>query len=273
MRHQRDKRGPEQGAPHGTQAPHHHHDHQVQRFKDIEGLRVDVAEVVGVQAAGHGREDRGQDKDLDFVAPHVNPQRGRGHFVLGQGRQPPPYPAAHQVEAQGQGHQSEGPDQIMELEVTVEGQAADGQGRHPGQAAGTAGDRVPLHKNAVHHVVEAQGGHGEIMPGEPQAGNAQDQGHKSYYQRGQGHGRPGGPTVGGGKYGRTVGPQAEKRRVPQGNLAGKADEQIEAQNHDDIEADEVEQAQFVRIAHDQGRERQDHGQSPHQKPGVVATDK
>ena len=61
--------------------------------------------------------------------------------------------------------------------------------------------------------------------------------------------------------------------MTQGDLAGEADEEVEPQNHDDVEADEVEDAQVVRVAHDQGGEGQEQGQTPHHEPGVVADDK
>jgi hypothetical protein len=51
--------------------------------------------------------------------------------------------------------------------------------------------------------------------------------------------------IGGGEDGGTVGPQAEEGRVPQGDLPGVADEEIEAQNRDDIEPDKVENPQVI----------------------------
>ena len=66
-----------------------------------------------------------------------------------------------------------------------------------------------------------------------QGGNAEDQGHQRHGPGGEGHGRPGGKAIGGGEDGRAVGPQAEKGGVPQGYLAGKADEEVEPQNDDD----------------------------------------
>ena len=147
------------------------------------------------------------------------------------------------------------------------------QGRHPGKAAGPAGDRVPLDENAVHHVVETQGGHGQVVPRKPQGGDPEDQGHDRHGESGKHHGRPGWKAIGGGEDGRTVGAQAEKGGMTQGDLAGEADEQVEPQNHDDVETDEVEDAQVVWVAHDQGGERQEQGQSPHHEPRVVADDK
>ena len=40
--------------------------------------------------------------------------------------------------------------------------------------------------------------------------------------------------------------------MAQGYLPGVADEEVEAQDDDDVEADEVENAQVVRVADDQG---------------------
>ena len=125
----------------------------------------------------------------------------------------------------------------------------------------------------MHHVVEPQGGHGQVVARKPQGGNPQDQGHQGHGPRGEDHGRPGRKVVGGGEDGRAVGAQAEKGGMTQGDLARIADEQVEPQDHDDVEADEVEDAQVVWVAHHQGRERQEQGQTPHHEPRVVADDK
>lgn len=268
-----DERGAEQGAPDGAHAAHHHHDDQVQGLEDAEGLRINVAEVVGVETAGHRREDRREDEHGDFLPAHVHSQGRGGYLVFGQGGQTPAYPAPHQIEAESQGHQGEGPNQIVKLEVAVEGQAADGQGRYPGKAAGAAGDRVPLYEDAVHDIVEPQGGHGQVMADEPQGGNPDDQGHPGHGRGGEDHGRPGRHLVGGGQDGRAVGPQAEKRGMSQGDLAGETDKQVKSQDNDDVQADEVEDAQVIGVAHDQGRKGQEDGQTPHHQAGVVAEGK
>ena len=81
--------------------------------------------------------------------------------------------------------------------------------------------------------------------------------HQGHGRRGEGHGGPGREVIGGGEDGGAVSPQPEEGGMPQGNLAGIADEEVEPQDDDDIEADEVEDAQLVRVAHQQGGEDQD----------------
>ena len=97
------------------------------------------------------------------------------------------------------------------------------------------------------HVVEPQGGHGQVVAGEAQGGNADDQRHQRHGRGGEQHGGPGRQVVGGGEDGGAVSPQAEEGGVPQGDLAGVADEEVEPQDGDDIEADEVENPQVIRI--------------------------
>jgi len=161
----------------------------------------------------------------------------------------------------------------VELEVGVETNPPDGKGRNARKAARASGDLVPLDKNDMNCVVEPQGSHGQVVAVEPQGGNPDYQGHQAHRHRHQEHGGPRRPLIGGRENGGAIGPQAEKGRMSQGNLAGIPGEQVQAQNHDDEKADIVQETQGKGVLKHQRSQEQEDGQADHRDAGMVPESK
>ena len=79
---------------------------------------------------------------------------------------------------------------------------------------------VPLHQDGIHHNVEAQGRHGQVVSAQLECGKPHRQRDEG---RRQGHGDhhgPGRSAQRGGADGRPVSPDGEKGGVAQADLAG-----------------------------------------------------
>jgi len=102
-------------------------------------------------------------------------------------------------------------------------------------AIGSAGDLQVAH-NQVYDDAKAQGDDGQIIffeaQGRQSQGQAADAGEEHGRQRGQGIGKMQVQSRKGG----SIGADAVKRGVPQGDLSGITDDEIQAQGQDNINA-------------------------------------
>ena len=157
----------------------------------------------------------------------------------------------------------------MQADGIVDDDARDGQARDARKAAGAPRNLVPLQQDGVHDVVEAQGGHGQVVARETQDGNADHHGHETNQDGHQGHGRPGRQAEGHRGHGRAIGAHAEEGGMAEGDLPRVADEKIEAQDHDGVDGDEVGQAQGVGVVLHERENQQHRGQERHSQPCAV----
>ena len=243
------------GAGEGAHAPQHHHYHHEGGVEDAavgegEGGGGQGGIGAAVQRPGHTGEEGGVGKGQHLVIGGVDAGGGGGNLVIPDCPDGPAVLGADKHEHQrhaDDGHQNGRP-QELHLALGAEAQAVfvqGGGGRALGQTVLAAEGQVVDNVDDDH--AEAQGDDGQIVPFQPQGGNAHQQADESGQQPGgddtgeehQNKGRAGFVLIDAG----ALAGQAQKRRgisahgheaaVAQGQLAQKAQHQIQRsrQNH------------------------------------------
>jgi len=259
--------GAGQAAPDASHASHHHHGEDLDGIEDIESLGADEGDVVSVTETSQGGVQSAQHKGGHLVAEGGNTQRLCRQFLLVDGPEGAADAGVDQIDGQGEHDQKQGPDEIVEASIGADRPRSQMEPGNAWKARRAAGDAFEMFQQDAHDDIEPQGGHNQVVAFEPQG----RQGEQKADAAGQGHGKEQGggqrPLPGSAGDGREVGAHGIKGGMAEGNLAGGADEQIEAEDHQGIERHDIEEEQKIVVGHGL-REEPDGGRQYQQSPPV-----
>ena len=193
-----------------------------------------------------------------LVAQQVDAQRFGGDLAVADGDEGAPHARGDEVlrEQEQQNHQDEA--QVVEPERLVDRQRSERQ-RGRLEASGAEGDALPMQEHPLRGLREGEGGQGQVEAAEAQCGQrygepdgCRDQGARRKRQ-------PERPAELHLQQTGRVGADAEHGGVGEGELAGVAEEDIEADRQQHIDDDEVGDEQMIEIdewrQHDRSHEQ------------------
>ena len=235
-----DEHGRPEGRPperadasqHGDQA-----DQDRERRRE-HGLRVDEEDVLGVEGAAQRRERGGAGDREKLVAREGDAQAlGRVRILADRAEV---VPEARALDEGGQAeHGSQegerdvvvGPLGPVELEVD-QGLRLDREPEAPGAA-----DRVPVDRDGLDGLSDADRGDREVVAAEPEARVADRLGDQDGERHAGQHPEPGRDAPPQGQHGGGVGADPEEDGAPEGDLAAVAAEQVPGLGEEGVEED------------------------------------
>ena len=215
------------------------------------------------QASGKPGVRAGQHEGDDLVAGRIDSRCRGGELVLTDRLERPARPrrldAPGHVGAQRQRREHE----VVVLPVGRQRERADRRRRDAGHPIAAVGHRRPVDEHQLRDNAEADRRQRQVMPGKAQARPSEpetDQPAEDRRHRHRGQHRPA-PVH--GHVSRRVGADPEECRLRQGQLAGKAEQNPEAQYGDRVDAGDVGDVEEIVRVHDQ-RNAQQHDQQHRQ---------
>ena len=269
----RDEQGAGEGPAGGTDAADDDHGEELDGEEHAEGLRHDVAEGEGEQHAAEPGEHRRHEERRPLGPGHVDAEdRGRD-LAVAHRVQRPPRPARLDVAVEEEAHDDGGEADVPELldagerhaehvqgraRRVVDGEAEQLERRHVA-AVEAAGERLGVEQHVLAEEDEAERGDAEVDAAQPGRDRAEDEpGHSGGHDRehdgderreAQAGLRAHADVAGLRREVRVaVGADGEEEGVGEGELAGLADEEVEAEGgdhggegeHADLEPEGVE---------------------------------
>mmetsp|Transcript_5286 Transcript_5286/g.19868 ORF Transcript_5286/g.19868 Transcript_5286/m.19868 type:complete len:622 (-) Transcript_5286:4456-6321(-) len=240
-----------------------HDDGQQEHHGQLEvvGVRADVLLGVGIERTRQARECRRDHEGIDLVAVDRHAHAVRRHRAAAQGLE-----GAAELRVQHPVHKDQRRDQtghhqpvVLHLVERMAEELGLGQ-RDAHRALGQEGHLVD---QDLDDGAEGQRHHGQIRPGHPQGRQRQ---HRAKHRRHRDGGRQRGIDRGvelQDQHTGRVGADAEQARVPERHLAGVAHDDVQAEQHDRIDHDGLDQVDVVRVAGHQreGGQGRDGGQA------------
>src|SRR6266498_2249762 len=269
----------EGGAEERAHAAQEGHDQDLGGFGPVGEVGEDTAVEDAEEATRQPREAAREHEGRQLVAAHVDPDELGALRVLPDGGE---HAAERRADDAAEQHKAGGhEDEGHEVEVLGGAVAAEeGQKRRHAVDPAEVGvgdlrhallaprDLVPLEAYRPDDLGEGEGQHGEVDPRQPHAKKAEDEGEQPGDDSRGGEGEEKRYTDLLHEDARGVGADAEVRRVPEGDEAGVADEEVEAGGEERPD-DEVVGEKGV-VARSRGRHEQrghDHHQRPRNFPG------
>ena len=158
------KMAPEDGAVDRAQPAHDHHQQQLDRQQNVEGVGRDVAQLVAEQRAGQAGDAGAQREGDGLVAHQIDAEALRRDLEVADRHHGAARRRARQVDG-AKHHQDEHREaQVVELRAACRAMAED-VGRRHGHALEAAGHRLPAHHHLLDDLRKRQGGDGEIDAG------------------------------------------------------------------------------------------------------------
>ena len=240
--------------------------------------RLEERERLGADELRQGGEDRPRDprdrgrqrerggSDHDRIEPE-RPGRELRIAHRSHGLAP-----VARVEACEEGHGSEREDRDEERHIAFDERVAEGLGEgDEHDPVPAAGHLLPLRRALLDHEAERDGDHREIGAAHPEGGDREqhpgDAGHDSR----EGKGGPEAPFVGRGEDRAHVGPDRVEARVPEGDLAGEAEEDVDPDPHHRGEPDEGDDVHLVAVCGDDGGRDENRDGEHSDPPGELHT--
>src|SRR6266542_524710 len=148
-----------------------------------EAGRVDVGDVVGVEAAREGAE-RGRDSgDHDLDQHHVLARGLSGDLVIAYGAEHASEGRAGEPAADDVGDRGQGQGQRNVLERVVDREAEDAGTRDAGKARVAVRERCPVDEDGEDHHLEAEGRDDVVVPRHPERWNRDERGGQGPHDR------------------------------------------------------------------------------------------
>ncbi len=126
-----------------------------------------------------------------------------------------------------------------------------------------------MDKDVFDDELSGKGGYGEVEPLEPAGGYPEDHAHQCGYKPCSRQGKPEGKPQPCCQDRPCIGTHAEKSPVPQRDLAGEADEDIEPQRGNGCDPDHVEHVEEVWSARKGQHEKQNDKPDGHPEPAEI----
>ena len=120
----------------------------------------------------------------------------------------------------------------MLVVAELKAEQAEGGHRH---AVGAAGPGGLVAQGDVEDDAETKGGHGQVVALQLEDRPGHQRGQQAGGRGAGAHGQQGMPAEVGGQHGRGIGSYAQEAGVAQADLAGKADQQVEAEDDDRVD--------------------------------------
>ncbi|CPL48188.1 Uncharacterised protein [Bordetella pertussis] len=266
--------GEQHGAVHlpgqRTQATDDGHHQDLDRTHQAEALGREIADHVRIEAAGQSRQAAADGVGGALDRRLRNAQRAGGDFADVHGVERPAVMAFDEV-AQHQHDHQQHRQQDAEVRHRIDApaedlQRADLRGRDAAHAHPPAGHAAQLARQFVDDQAEAQRHHRQVELAHPARRPGQQEAHARGHDGGHGqrHGKRHAPGF--QRNGADVGADGEKARMPQGDLAVDAGQQVDALGQQDIDDDEAPHLHRAGVGM-AGAHGQRNGQHA-QRPGV-----
>jgi hypothetical protein len=256
-----DGRGAEHCAPNSSRASQHRHEQVFDALSKGERRRIDEALQVGIQPAGNTGELCGDHEQHHAVAQGVDAHRlGHGHRAQ----------AAHgatlaRIEHVLRGYdrrQQRSPDDVEERTAVAQVDAKQidrGNAINPAVAA----EGLQVAEDEVERNAPGDGAQRQEVPRQTQGDEAQGQRYRGGHHHADDQGAPGRHAVARGEVGRGIGTEADECRLAEGGQAADAGQQHQAQRHQGIEADVIDDGHRELARHQgdqaQGEDEADQG--------------
>ena len=216
---------------------------------------------MGHQPAGHAGVERADDEGKQLVAERAHAHHRGRHVLVADRDERPADLRAEQVlgEEDGRHHQRE--DQVEHADVGIQFQTEHSRGRDR-QADHALGHALPVDDPVRRDEVRGQRGDGQVQALETQRRNAEDQanarGREGAERDRQVEGHAEIDLEDRGR----IGAHGQERSLPDGDLPGVPDQDVQADRADDGDADAVEDVEPVGPG--EARQHGQHGQQEHE---------
>ena len=175
---QHDGRRAQHAAPEARRAAQHHHDHQLDGEGEAERRGIDEGQVVGVERPGERRRGAPAAAKTPSLSLAVVDARGfcGGRLAAVQRPERAPDARVDDVARPGRARPRRQPHASQSMRASVsKRKAPERQRRDAGEPRGPAGDAAPVHEHVVDDDAEAEGGHGQEQPREPEDGQPDEE--------------------------------------------------------------------------------------------------
>ncbi len=248
-------RRPEQRSRQGPRAAQDRDEHELHRHVERhDHAGVDAEVVLHEEGAAQGRERRRQGHGRELDGRRVDAERLGSLLALAHGPQvvaePVPLEEAHDAEDEGKEHQRAV--EVARLRVVPHQVGKTLLHDHVVQAQ-RAAHPVPDEKHPVEDLHDGEGGDGEVVAAQLEAGVADEHGHDGGREHADEGPRPGGHAVGHDGHARAVGADAEEHGVPEGRLPAVAADDVPGLGHAGVEQNQDEHVHEKGV----GRNRRD----------------
>ena len=209
---------------------------------------------MGGDAAHQAGKHRGQHEDGDLVADHVHTHHAGGDLRAVQRTQGAAEGGVDEVEGCPHAHRQQDRHHPVPVLVTVEFEAEQAEGRYR-HAVGAAGPLGLVAQGDVEDDAQAEGGHGQVIPLQLEDRPGHQRGQQAGGCSAGPHGQQRMPAEVGGQHRRSVGSDAQETGVAQADLAGKADQQVEAEDDDRVDGHADRQVHVEAVGQHQRQQR------------------
>ena len=224
--------------------------------------RRDEARVVRSQRAGNRREQRRDHEHAQLDACAVYAQSLRSDLGAVQGAQRTPLRRLEQVQRQPHGEQQARAGNAIPGRFALKDPAEQHEGCHR-HAVGAAGDTVFRRQHDRDDDPQAQRGHRQRVALQAQGRAADDEGKQTHRRASRQQRQGGGPAVAAGEDRRAVAAQRKEAGVAKADLAGIADQQVQADAHDCVQRHDDRNIVGVVVGQQQRQQGNHRGQCEH----------
>ena len=245
LRQMHKQQRPEDGAGDAGAAADHGHGQAGDHDREARRLRGDHAQGMDVKRPGPAGVESAQHEHGHAHAPHVEPEGARRQGRLAHEQEPLAVEAAHGGPGGEPGEGDPAPDEGGQRPTAAEGETEQLDARHPRQAVGAAGHRLPVDGEEQHPLAHRQGRQREVVGLEPEHRRGDDRRQGRRRQQGEGKGGREAPAVAAAENAGHIGAEAEEGALDQAQGPGMAEDELVAQHHQCIDAGDGEQAQAI----------------------------